>query len=109
MSPDLRPHLGIDRQSTHTPGFGVEKGSVMVQLSVAEEPRQHCECARGKGLVDERLLPIKCFDCRTTWQRIFAGRIIDDLRIQLADGAQPCGGAPIPRVQRLSEYVLPAC
>jgi hypothetical protein len=37
-SPDLRPHLGIDRQCTDTPGFGIEEGSMMVQLSVAEEP-----------------------------------------------------------------------
>jgi hypothetical protein len=56
-SPDLRPHLGIDRQCTHTPGFGVEEGSMMTQLSIAEEPRQHGESTRGKSLVDEGLLP----------------------------------------------------
>lgn len=61
-SADLRPHFGIDRQSAHTPGFGVEEGSVMVQLSIAEEPRQHGEGARGERLVDERFLPFGSFD-----------------------------------------------
>ena len=95
-SPDLRPHLGIDRQSAHTPGFGVEEGSVMVQLSIAEEPRQHSESARGQRLVDEGLLPIESFDGRATRQRVFAGCSIDDLGIQLTDRAQPRGSAPIP-------------
>ena len=37
-SPHLRPHLGIDRQRTHAPGFGVEEGSVMAQPSIDEVP-----------------------------------------------------------------------
>jgi hypothetical protein len=44
-STDFGPHVGIDRQSAHTSCFGVEERSVMVQLSIAEEPRQHSECA----------------------------------------------------------------
>jgi hypothetical protein len=63
----------------------------MVQLSIAEETRQHSECARGKCLVDEGLLPIESFDRRATRQRIFAGRNIDDFGIQLTDSAQPGG------------------
>ena len=87
--------FGDRRQSAHTPGLGIEEGSVMVQISIAEEPRQHSESARGKGLVDEGLLPIESFDGRATRQGVFAGRSIDDLGIQLTDGTQPGGSAPI--------------
>jgi hypothetical protein len=88
--------LGIDGQSAHAPGFRVEEGTMMIQLSIPEEPRQHSQCARRQRLVDEGLLPIESFNCRATWQRVFAGRGIDDLGIQLTDGAQPGDGAPIP-------------
>ena len=96
MSPDLCPHLGIDRQGAHSPCFGVEESSVMVQLSIAEEPRQHGQCARCQGLVDEGLLPIEGFDGRTARQGVFTGRRVNDLGIQLTDRAQPDGGASIP-------------
>src|SRR5580698_3350556 len=86
-SPGLCPHLGIDRQSAHTSCFGVEKGSVVVQLSIAKEPRQHGQCARRQGLVDEGLLPIESFDGGAARQRVLTGYRVDDLGIQLTDSA----------------------
>jgi len=107
-SPDLRPHLGIDRQSTHTPGFGVEKGSVIVQLSIAEEPRQHSQCARRQGLVDEWLLSIESFDRRAARQSVFARRRINDLGIQLTDSAQPDSSAPFRELSGCPRMYCPA-
>ena len=95
-SADLSPHLGINRKSAHAPGGSVEKSSVMIQLSISEEPRQHSESARGQGLIYEGLLSIESFDGRATRQRVFTGRSIDDLGIQLTDRAQPRDSPPIP-------------
>src|SRR5438067_8531131 len=97
-SPDLTPHLGIDRQSAHTPSFGVEERSVMVQLSIPEEPRQHGESARGECLIDEGLLPIECFDRIAVRQRVLTGCRVDDPGIQLTDSLQPDYSVSVPCV-----------
>jgi hypothetical protein len=47
--------------------------------AIATELRQHRQCARRKRLVDEWLLLIDGFNCRTAGQRIFARFRIDDL------------------------------
>jgi hypothetical protein len=41
-------------------------------------------------------LPIESFDRRATRQRVLTGCRVDDLGIQLTDGAQPDRGAPVP-------------
>ena len=91
------------------PVSALKKASVMIQLSIAEEPRQHSKSARGERLVDEGLLAIQCcLDRRAAWQRVFTGRSVDDFGIQLTDRAQPGDGTPIPCVQRLPKDVLSA-
>ena len=80
----------------------------MGELAVPEESRQHGQRARGKSLVDERLLPVQGFDGRTTWQRVFASFCVDDLWIQFTDRAQPVGLAAVARVQWLAENELAA-
>jgi len=56
----------------------------------------------------KKRLAVKSLDGGTTWQRIFTGRGVDDLWIQLADGAQPGGLPAIARVQRLAQDELSA-
>jgi hypothetical protein len=47
-SPDLRPHLGIDQQSAHAPGFGARLRTVselypeIVDAAVGEDPLPSC-------------------------------------------------------------------
>jgi hypothetical protein len=90
------------------PRDSVEKCSVVSQLSVTEEPREHRKSAHRKRLIDEGLLAVQSFDGRTARQRIFRLFHIGDLGIELADGAQPLRLSMVSIVQRLPKYVLPA-
>src|ERR1035437_1758758 len=92
----------------HVSCLCVEKASVVRELSVAEEPRQHGERCRRKSLIDERLLPVERLDSRTAWQRGFTSLGVDNLGIQLAHGPQPAGLSSIARVQWLAENELAA-
>ena len=78
------------------------------ELSVAEEPRQHCQRARRQSLVDERFLAIQRLDGRATGQRVFASLGVDDLGIQFAHGPQPAGFPSVARIQWLAENELAA-
>ena len=81
---------------------------MMRKHSIAEKARQHRKCTHCECLVDERFLTVQCLDSRTTGQRIFATFGVNDLWIQLADGAQPDGLPAIARVQRLAQDELAA-
>src|SRR5580704_2848856 len=71
-SPRLRPKVRIDRQCAHLPSLRIEEGAVMGELSVPEELRQHRQRAGSDRLVDERLLPVEGFHCRTTRQWVLS-------------------------------------
>ncbi len=81
---------------------------MVLQLSVAEEPREHRKGAHRKRLIDERLLTVQGFDGRATRQWVFRLVHIRDLGIEFADGAQALRLPTVPVVQGLSKDVLSA-
>src|ERR1035438_161699 len=92
----------------HASCLCVEKASVMRELSVAKEPRQHGQGGRCEGLVYERLLPVERLNGGTTGQWVFTSFGVDDLWIEFAHGSQSGGLPAIARVQWLTENELAA-
>ena len=65
VPPQPPPHPRVDLQRRHSPRLRVEKGSMMCELSVAKEPRQHRQSGRRECLVDEWLLSVERLDIVT--------------------------------------------
>ena len=68
----------------------------MSKDAVTKEPSQHCQRARSKHLIDERLLPFERLRRAATGQRVLACLRIRNLRIEFRNGSQPgrsCAGS----------------
>ena len=78
----------IHGEAGHLSRSGIEESAVMAKPAIPEEPRQHSQGACRERLVDEGLLPFERLDRRTTGQRVFAGRSVGNLRVEIADRPQ---------------------
>ena len=80
----------------------------MAKPPVAEEPRQHRQSTCRKV----RLMNGSCRSSASTAEQLGNGSSprsgVDDLGVQLTDGAKPIRFAPVSCVQWLAKHILPA-
>lgn len=69
----VRPQRRIDGQRTHLAAPRVEECAMIAELAIAKELSQHRKRVQRQRLIDERLPPVQCLDCRATRERVFSG------------------------------------
>lgn len=61
------PQLRINGHDMHTSALCVVEGSMVADLSIAEEPGHHRKRTRGEDLIGIGFLTLECFDGAAAW------------------------------------------
>lgn len=66
------PGFRINREGHSASRLRIEQGSMMVDLPIPEQTRQHGKGARYEDVIDERFLPVECLRRGAARQVTFA-------------------------------------
>src|SRR5579863_2198546 len=102
------PYVTIDRQRLHPVRLQVNKGSMMLDHSIPNQPSQQSKCVVGEGLVHKAFRTFDGLQYTRTGLTVLVERWIKQLRKNLWRSPKAHGATAVAPVPRLAEHELPA-